>query len=138
MKNNAKKFPLPTGDKWSRLPERVAALEAAPKEPIKKVFEAVIANNGVDITITTLLKNTTGANFTFYRDNTGEYNIQSDIPIFPSREKVIVTFSVGKMPFIPSYNYSDYNKIFFSTTAVNGTLEDNLLVDNKITIEILD
>lgn len=28
MKNNAKKFPLPTGEQWSRLPERVKKLEA--------------------------------------------------------------------------------------------------------------
>jgi hypothetical protein len=27
MKNNAKKFPLPTGEQWARLPERVLALE---------------------------------------------------------------------------------------------------------------
>ena len=136
MKNNAKKFPLPTGEQWSRLPERVLALETAQKP---KIFRATIFQDGsTDPTITEVIDNTTGATFTFTRDGVGNYIIESSIPLFISRSKVIVTLSAAKFAIIPSYNYGNETRIILFTSNATGVAADALLVDNMITIEILD
>jgi hypothetical protein len=51
MKNNASKFPLPTGKQWPRLPERVEALEQATPLAPYKVFTALLTQSGVDDSI---------------------------------------------------------------------------------------
>jgi hypothetical protein len=136
MKNTAKKFPLPTGDEWFRLPERVLALETAPKP---KIFRATIFQDGItDPTITEVIDNTTGATFTFTRTGFGSYRIESSIPLFTSREKVIVTLSAAKFPITPAYNYGNETRITLFTFNSTGVQSDSLLVDNLITIEILD
>lgn len=136
MKNNAKKFPLPTGEQWSRLPERVLALETAPKP---KIFRATINQDGGNPPVVSQeVENTTGANFTFEYNTTGEYRVVTNIPIFTSREKVIVTLSSGKEAVVLAYNYRNENRIDIYTFSPGGNLENSLLVDNKITIEILD
>lgn len=135
MKNNAKKFPLPTGEQWSRLPERVLALETAPKP---KIFRATIFQDGTnDPQITEVIDNTTGATFTFTRNGVGNYRIESSIPLFISRGKVIVTLSAAKFFIIPAYNYGNETRITLFTFNATG-LSDSLLVENMITIEILD
>ena len=136
MKNTAKKFPLPTGEQWARLPERVLALETAPKP---KIFRATIFQDGTnDPTITEVIDNTTGATFTFTRTGVGNYRIASSIPLFISRGKVIVTLSAAKFPITPAYNYGNENRITLFTFNATGVQSDSLLVENMITIEILD
>jgi hypothetical protein len=136
MKNNAKKFPLPTGEQWARLPERVLALETAPKP---KIFRATLFQEGFnDPQVTSIVENTTGSTFSFKYGNSGVYKVKSTLPLFTSREKVIVTLSAGKYPIIPAYNYDDENNFNLSTFDSNGSQSDDLLVDNLITIEILD
>lgn len=136
MKNNAKKFPLPTGEQWSRLPERVAALEAAPKP---KIFRAIIFQDGAnEPEITEVIDNTTGATFTFTRTGVGAYRIESSIPLFTSRGKVIVTLSAAKLAVTPAYNYDNETQIRLFTFDTTGVQSDSLLVENMITIEILD
>ena len=136
MKNTAKKFPLPTGEQWARLPERVLALETAPKP---KIFRATLFQDGItDPTITEVIDNTTGATFTFTRTGAGAYRIESSIPLFTSREKVIITLSAAKFAIIPSYNYGNETRITLFTFNSTGVQSDNLLIDNLITIEILD
>jgi hypothetical protein len=46
MKSNSKKYPLPTGEQWSRLPERVQALEQATPVTPYKVFTALLTQSG--------------------------------------------------------------------------------------------
>jgi hypothetical protein len=136
MKNNAKKFPLPTGEQWARLPERVLALETAPKP---KIFRATIFQDGTnDPTITEVIDNTTGATFTFTRTGVGNYRIESSIPLFISRGKVIVTLSAAKFAITPAYNYGNQTRITLFTFNATGVQSDSLLVENMITIEILD
>lgn len=73
MKNNAKKFPLPTGEQWARLPERVAALEAVPKP---KIFRATINQGGENPPVVSQeVENTTGATFSFGYVEPGVYSI---------------------------------------------------------------
>lgn len=135
MKNNAKKFPLPTGEQWARLPERVLSLETTKT----KIFRATIFQDGEnDPTITEVIDNTTGATFTFTRDGFGNYIIESSIRLFISREKVIVTLSAAKFPIIPAYNYGNETRITLLTFDATGVAADDLLVGNMITIEILD
>jgi hypothetical protein len=136
MKNTAKKFPLPTGEQWARLPERVLALETAPKP---KIFRATIFQDGTnDPTITEVIDNTTGATFTFTRNEVGSYRIESSIPLFISIRKVIVTLSASKFAITPAYNYGDETIIALSTLNATGVQSDSLLAGNMITIEILD
>lgn len=139
MKNNAKKFPLPTGEQWSRLPERVAALEAVPKPKVPKIFRATILQVGTnEPEITEVIDNTTGATFAFGRIDVGAYKIESSIPLFISRGKVIVTLSAAKFPIIPAYKYDDETLITLYTFDTTGVQSDELLLENMITIEILD
>jgi hypothetical protein len=136
MKNTAKKFPLPTGDEWFRLPERVLALETAPKP---KIFRATIfqeSENNPEVT--SIVENTTGSTFSFKYFESGVFQIESTLPLFTSREKVIVTLSLGKQAVMPIYNYIDENEIYLYTFDKDGLLSNSLLTDNLLTIEILD
>jgi len=136
MKNNAKKFPLPTGEQWSRLPERVLALETAPKP---KIFRATIKQIGAESPVVTEeVNNTTGATFTFGYVGNGMYSITSDIPLFKSTEKTIVNLSLGKFTVIPFYNWVNDSEIMLYTRDESLSLKDELLVNNMLTIEILD
>lgn len=136
MKNNAKKFPLPTGDEWSRLPERVAALEAAPKP---KIFRATINQDGENPPVVSQeVENTTGATFTFGYVAEGVYSILSSVPFFKSREKTIVNLSLAKFAVIPFYNWSSETEIRLHVYNTSMSLANGLLADNMITIEILD
>jgi hypothetical protein len=136
MKNTAKKFPLPTGDEWFRLPERVLALETAPKP---KIFRATIFQESENNPkVTSIVENTTGSTFSFKYAESGAYEITSTLPLFTSREKVIVTLSLGKQALISAYNYVEENRIFLYTFNTDGSQANSLLVDNLLTIEILD
>lgn len=136
MKNTAKKFPLPTGDEWFRLPERVLSLETAPKP---KIFKATLFQAGSNAPqVTSIVENTTGSTFSFKYVNSGGYKVESTLPLFTSREKVIVTLSAGKFGIITAYNYDDEKNFTLFTFDTNGSQADDLLVDNLITIEILD
>lgn len=139
MKNNAKKFPLPTGEQWARLPERVIKLEDLQKNSGKKLFEVILLQGGAsDPIITELLSNTTETNFSIRRKDTGIYRVESETPIFTSRNKVVVTLSAAEFPIVAVYNWVNEYLIDIVTFSVNGSKEDSLLVDNKLTIEILD
>lgn len=136
MKNNAKKFPLPTGEQWARLPERVAALEAVPKP---KIFRATINQGGENPPVVSQeVENTTGATFSFGYVEPGVYSIVSSLPFFKSREKAIVNLSLAKFVIIPFYNWFSETEIRLYVYNTSMSLSNDLLADNMITIEILD
>lgn len=76
MKNTYKKFPLPTGKEWYRLPERVKKLEDYSDNVTSekyKVYTAIItqiSNNNPEITV---LNNTTGDEIVWTRRSIGIY-----------------------------------------------------------------
>jgi hypothetical protein len=71
MKNNSKKFPLPTGDEWFRLPERVSKVEdlqeqfnntPVPEELPYKIYRAAFIQNAQGAQAITVFENTLGGN----------------------------------------------------------------------------
>lgn len=139
MKNTAKKFPLPTGEQWARLPERVLALEQGSSSE-GKIYKVTLSQGlESEPEVLQTVKNTTGADFTFQYENEGAYKIISSIPLFEMREKVIITLSSGKFNMTVYYALNSNTEIILYTYSLDAAaLRNELLTGNLLTIEILD
>lgn len=131
MKNYTSKFPLPTGNTWARLPERVMALESTKK------ISGAISQSSTNAPVFTSLTNPTGATITFGYTSTGTFTITSNLPIFTSG-KTFLKISIGANKFFATFVVNSTTQITFTTSDSTGTLANSLLSGNMITIEIFN
>jgi hypothetical protein len=131
MKNYASKFPLPTGNTWARLPERVAALENP------KVIKALVSQASTSAPVPTLQENNTAATLTFAYSSTGTFTITSDKAIFTSG-KTGVTLGLGANKLFATSVVTSSTVITITTSNTSGALANDLLSGNLLTIEIFN
>lgn len=122
MKNNAKKFPLPEGNVWSRLPERVTdvadrveVLESAEQPqpntiPYKSYVAKIITGQTPTVTV---LENTLEA-------------------------EVAVTTNVTKMVLTASNPIFDSNKTYVTSSNYNTGLYTNIIYPVVVSNTVID
>lgn len=133
MKNTASKFPLPTGNTWSRLPERVSSLENP------KLIKAAISQTNSSAPVLTILENNTLATLTPAYSTTGTYTITSDKAVFTAG-KTFVTFGAGEKTIAATATITSTTVITVTSTSIVSTpaLANSLFTNTPITIEIFN
>lgn len=126
MKNNASKYPLPTGKQWSRLPERVIALEETANQPVEP---------GTPTEETAILKVTGNGTMIAPVINYGIGSLQ-------------LMFSGGGMPYVtpyeivnfvsPIYRFESYSatstELVLETPKLSGVIFKN--INNMVKLEL--
>jgi hypothetical protein len=131
MKNTARKFPLPTSNTWSRLPERVIDLENP------KLIKALVSQTNTSAPVLTILKNNTLSTFTTAISSTGTYTITSNTPVFtPGKTGVILGLGASKS--FSTTVVDSTTQITITTTNSSNALANSLLSANLLTIEIFN
>ena len=151
MKNYANRFPLPTGNIWVRLPERVTAQEtksvalearvaAIEKNPLvyKTIFSQ--ANTSAPAPVAAgVSKNTTNSTITFGYTGVGTYTITSALPIFTAG-KTHVIFGAGANKFSATAVVTSTTVLTITSTSIAATpaLANDLFSNTPISIEIFN
>jgi hypothetical protein len=146
MKENYKKFPLPKGKEWFRLPERVSALEGSQEPTVPyKVFTALLTQVGNNAPVATILQNTLEGEVSFHYLGEGNYVVVNSVGWDETKTTFQLEVGFGDFGgFVPSFvpiTGGGKTILTFSNTGTAGSQPPNILppsngVLNKSLVEI--
>jgi hypothetical protein len=102
-----------------------------------KVIKGNISQTGTSAPTIDIFENTTGATLTAYRDNAGEYLIESNISLFTTNT-TFLTIGNNQIK-VKQFNYNMYygsSTEYYLATYGNGVLEDECLGNTSFEIKI--
>jgi hypothetical protein len=151
MKNYANRFPLPTGNIWGRLPERVTAQEtksvalearvaAIEKNPLvyKTIFSQASTSAPAPVAAG-VSKNTTNSIITFGYSSAGTYTITSSLPIFTAgKTHVVIGTGESRVATTAAVTSTTVITITSATIGTTPTLTNGLFTNTPISIEIFN
>ena len=137
MKNSTttSKYPLPKDKIWTRLPDRVKALED--NAPKYKVYTALLTQTGTDAPVATILENTANLTVTYTYNSTGAYLFNF---VKLSSEKIVIDVSTksGIYGNTITYSYSVNPTTVYGSISVSssGPSQDGAMVNHPIEIRV--
>ena len=103
-----------------------------------KVYSALISQSGTGIPIAKVLENTTGVNFSYTINSTGNYMLTGSSNVFTANKTAtICSFnSNGSFPNGTMFFYSIGSQFFIIETRNSGTPTDGIITDAFIEIRV--